>query len=132
MAQVWYLQQKPQPPYGQFQGKPKQVCSCRCWFHRHQVGRSITPPTVERTVVKNGAGVVVSSRNCNRRTASSKGNRNRCVLVGVGSTVTKLAVVIIPPTVERTVVKNGAGVVFSSSECSIGENRPFLMSRFIQ
>ena len=43
----------------------------------------IIPPTVERTVVKNGAGVVVSSRNCNRRTASSKGNRNRCVFVFV-------------------------------------------------
>ena len=80
----------------------------------------LSPPALRIAVVKDGAGVVSSSRNGHGRPARAEVNRcgGRCCCVRVScmlcSTVAQLSVVIPSPTLQVAVVKDGAGMVKSS------------------
>jgi hypothetical protein len=78
MAQVWYLQQTPQRPFGPFRGQSVWMkvrwCSVGSTIAQLSVCRHI-PSTSCLAVVKDGAGVVISSRHSNGRSARAEVNR---------------------------------------------------------
>ena len=76
----------------------------------------MTTPALQVTVVKNGAGMVTSGSNFNGRPARTE--IDKLWLGGEGfdvSSITHLAIIIFPPTHERSIVEDGASVHMSSS-----------------
>ena len=85
-----------------------------------QLPHILSPPALRIAVVKDGAGVVSSSRNGHGRPARAEvnrcGGRYCCVRVScmLCSAVAQLSVVIPSPTLQVAVVKDGAGVAYAS------------------
>ena len=81
--------------------------------------KGVRPPTLQVTVVKDGAGVGTSSRHRNGRSATAKVNRRgrRCVEVIGACSIAQLSRSVPPPTLQVAVVKDGTGklMVRSSS-----------------
>ena len=74
-------------------------------------------PAGDLTVVKNDAGMAISSRDCNCSCSSSKTRcLSRCEPVR-SCPISELTIPILSPTTYRTIIKNGAGVGTSSREC---------------
>ena len=85
-------------------------------FHHYPIGRKIRPPARHSTVVEDGAGVLISGRKrycCATRTEAA-GERG-CGFVRC-STISQSTVTSASPARHSTVVKDGAGVVFSRRE----------------
>ena len=70
----------------------------------------ITSPTLHVTVVKDDAGVGPTRSQGSRCSAGANVYRYGIVLPQVGSTIAELSILIIPPALHITVVKDGAGV----------------------
>ena len=79
-----------------------------------QLPMVVSPPTLQVTVVEDSAGMMISGRHRNSRSASAEVNRVavvRAVSVAGGSrTIPHLTVAVTSPTLQFAVVKDGAGV----------------------
>ena len=72
----------------------------------------VVTPAFQGPVVKDGAGVGIACYNGDRGPTRAKVNENRIVLVCCdGCSIAQLSGVVATPTRERTVVKNGTGMV---------------------
>jgi hypothetical protein len=81
----------------------------------------VGPPTLHRPIVKDGTGVILSSIQCNGRSARAEVNRSarRCVGVRSGaSTIAQDSETITSPALQVAVVKDGAGMGVTSSNCN--------------
>ena len=74
------------------------------------------PPALQVAIVEDGAGVGLSPSNRNGCSPRTEVNRRGiwCVLVTYVS-ITQLTISIVPPALQVTVVKDGAGVEIPSS-----------------
>ena len=71
----------------------------------------VVTPAFQGPVVKDGAGVGIACYNGDRGPTRAKVNENRIVLISSGCSIAQLSGVVATPTRERTVVKNGTGMV---------------------
>ena len=78
----------------------------------------VSPPTLQVTVIEDSAGMMISGRHRNGRSASAEVDWvavvRRSDVAGGSRTIPHLTVAITSPTLQFAVVKDGAGVAFSS------------------
>ena len=83
-----------------------------------KLAKVIPSPTTYRTIIKNGAGVVESRRDCNCSSSSSKTRcLSRCVSLS-SSSFSKSASEIPSPTTYSSIIKDSAGMITSRRECN--------------